>query len=85
LTISTWYEDNVLTDINFDNPLINLSNQSSTVLRHQDEGEAYANIRFDSSSAILLDQNLIFSLKIYVACSALTGNQNSWTKRECSK
>jgi len=74
-TISTWYEDNASIDINFGNPFTDSSNPSSTVLRYQDAGGEYANIGFDSSSAILLDQNSTFSLKIYVPSLALTGNQ----------
>ena len=76
-TISTWYGDDASMDINYSNPLINPSNQSSTVLRYQDAGGEYANIGFDSSSAILLDQNSTFSVKIYVPSSALTGNQTN--------
>jgi beta-glucanase (GH16 family) len=76
-TISSWYEDDALMDINFSNPSIDSYNQSSTVLRYEDTGGQYANIGFDSSSAILLDQNSTFSLKIYVPSSALRGNQTN--------
>lgn len=65
-TISTWYADNASMDINFGNPFTDSSNPSSTVLRYQDAGGEFANIGFDSSSAILLDQNSTFSVKIYV-------------------
>ena len=76
-TISTWYADNASMDINFGNPFTDSSNPSSTVLRYQDAGGEFANIGFDSSSAILLDQNSTFSLKIYVHSPSLTGNQTN--------
>lgn len=74
-TISSWYADNAQMNTNFSNPHVSTENSSSTVLKYDDTGGQYANIGFDSSDPIILEQNTAFSLKIYISSSSLTGNQ----------
>ncbi len=74
-TISTWYADNAQMNTSFNNPFSNSGNPSSTVLKYEDNGGQYANVGFDSSDPIILEQNTAFSLKIYIPSSSITGNQ----------
>ena len=75
--ITTWAEDDCQLDINFDNPVIDGINGSSKVLKYQDIGGQYANIRFDVGQNFNLIDNNIFTLKIYVPSSGITGTQNN--------
>lgn len=74
-TISTWYADDAQMDTSFNNPFSNSENPSSTVLKYEDTGGQYANVGFDSSEPIILEENTPFSLKIYITSSSITGNQ----------
>ncbi|MBZ9786391.1 family 16 glycosylhydrolase [Psychroflexus sp. CAK57W] len=77
-TITTWYADNVQMDIDFNNPYSVTQNPSSKVLKYDDDGSGlFANISFDSSDPIILEQNTPFSLDIYVPSSSITGNQTN--------
>ncbi|MFD0931094.1 family 16 glycosylhydrolase [Psychroflexus salinarum] len=76
-TISTWFPDNAEIHTDFSNPFPNSENPTSTVLRYNDNGGLYANIGFDSSEPIILEQNTPFSLKIYIPSSSITGNQQN--------
>lgn len=75
--ISTWAGDNCEMEINFSNPVMDGINNSSTVLRYQDLGELYANVRFDVGQNFDLVDNHTFTFKIYVPSSGLTGAQNN--------
>lgn len=73
--IFTWYGDDCGLDTGFTNPFQTGLNTSSKVLRYADTGGQYANIRFDAGSNFNLFYNPVFSLKIYVPSSGITGNQ----------
>ena len=74
-TITTWAEDQSSMDTNFANPHAEGINTSATVLKYEDTGGQYANVRFDTSDNFDLSSNSSFALKIYVPSSSITGNQ----------
>ncbi len=76
-TITTWFGDDCGMDTNFMNPYQMGSNTSAKVLKYTDTGGPYANIRFNSSPNLNLVNNSIFSLKIYVPSTGITGNQTN--------
>jgi len=73
--IATWFGDDCTIEHPFANPFQNGINTSANVLKYVDNGEAYANVRFDSSYNFDLTPNSSFTLKIYVPSSSITGNQ----------
>ena len=73
--IATWTQDDTTMDTGFSNPFSTGINSSNTVLRYQDAGGQYANIRFDVSENFDLSSNSLFTLKIYVPTAGITGNQ----------
>lgn len=75
--ITTWTGDNCNLDTNFNNPVATGINTSSKVLRYSDYGSAYGNVRFEVGRNLNLSQNNVFSLKIYVPSSSITGTQNN--------
>lgn len=74
-TIITWAGDNCGMDIAFPNPVVDAINPSATVLRYDDYGGQYANVRFDVPANFDLSENHRFTIKIYVPSDAVTGNQ----------
>lgn len=74
-TITTWYGDDCNIDTAFPNPFPEGINTSATVMQYHDVGGLYANVRFDVPNNFDLSSDYIFSLKIYVPTSGLTGNQ----------
>lgn len=74
-TISTWFGDDCGMDNNFTNPLSNATNPSAKVLKYTDVGGLYANVRFDAGFNFNLSSSAVFTLKIYVPSSGITGNQ----------
>ena len=73
--IATWAQDDTTMDTEFSNPFSTGINSSNTVLKYQDAGGQYANIRFDVSENFDLSSNSLFALKIYVPTAGITGNQ----------
>jgi hypothetical protein len=75
--ITTWAEDATSLNTSFANPFKDALNDSDTVLEYQDTGGQYANIRFDKqdSNFDLTGGNSVFTLKIYVPSSSVTGTQ----------
>ncbi|MDG1503695.1 MAG: family 16 glycosylhydrolase [Flavicella sp.] len=73
--ITTWAEDGTTMDTGFSNPFSTGINNSNNVLKYQDAGGQYANIRFDVSENFDLSSNSLFTLKIYVPQAGITGNQ----------
>jgi len=73
--ISSWFGDDCLADPSFSNPHKTGSNTSATVLKYEDTGGQYANVRFDAGRQLDLSTHATFSLKIYVPSSGITGNQ----------
>jgi beta-glucanase (GH16 family) len=74
-TITTWYGDDCNMVTGFPNPYPEGINTSATVMQYHDVGGLYANVRFDVPNNFDLSSDYIFSLKIYVPTSGLTGNQ----------
>lgn len=70
-----WVGDDCGVDPQFSNPHNNAQNSSLQVLKYDDTGGLYANVRFDIGTNLDLSSNSTFSFKIYVASSSLTGNQ----------
>jgi beta-glucanase (GH16 family) len=73
--ITSWFGDECGMDDAYANPFPEGINTSATVLRYQDEGGQYANIRFDIDENFDLGENAAFALKIYLPSSSITGNQ----------
>lgn len=76
-TIDSWLGDNCGMDNHFVNPYKVGINSSETVLKYSDDGEQYANIRFDAGFNFNLNTNSTFTLKIYVPSTGITGNQTN--------
>jgi len=74
-TINDWYNDDCVMDISFANPVMESINTSPTVLKYQDTGGLYANIGFNTTTAIGISDDTPFRLKIYVPSNQLTGTQ----------
>lgn len=74
-TITSWFGDDCNMDVSFPNPYLQPINTSATVLQYNDIGGLYANVRFDVVNNFELSSAYIFSLKIYVPSSGITGNQ----------
>jgi beta-glucanase (GH16 family) len=73
--ITTWQGDDCAINTSFNNPFLDSSNTSSKVMSYSDNGGLYANVRYDWSANFNLSENHVFTLKIYVPSSGLTGSQ----------
>ena len=62
-------------DNTYANPFIDANNGSATVLEYNDTGGQYANIRFDVDPNFNLQAKSLFTLKIYVPSSSISGTQ----------
>lgn len=76
-TISSWLGDNCGMDLQHNNPYITGINTSSKVLKYTDTGALYANVQFNAGFNYNLTTSSVFSLKIYVPSSGLTGAQQN--------
>lgn len=76
-TITSWFGDNCGMDTNFSNPYQIGINTSTKVLKYSDIGGPYANVRFDAGYNFNLTTSSVFTLKIYVPSSGITGNQTN--------
>lgn len=74
-TIINWLEDQATIEQPFANPFQEGINTSANVLKYVDDGGQYANIYFNSTTPINVDEDTPFTLKIYVPSSSITGNQ----------
>jgi beta-glucanase (GH16 family) len=74
-TITTWAEDNASLDTSFANPYVEGINTSATVLKYEDTGGQYANVRFDTADNFDLESNSTFALKLFVPSSSISGIQ----------
>lgn len=72
--ITSWYGDGCGLTTNFTNPYQSGNNTSLKVLKYADTGSQYANIQFNAGYNFNLYENSVFSLKIYVPSSGITGN-----------
>jgi hypothetical protein len=74
--ITNWTGDAAGADIAFANPFNNADNLSETVLEYTDTGGTFANIQFTADSKFdLSNGQSVFSIKIYVPSSSITGSQ----------
>ena len=74
-TIS-WNAEDVIMTLDVDNPLPSSQNTSDAALKYVDDGSGlYANIYFDTSRPIILEEDTPFELMIYIPGSNITGNQ----------
>ncbi|ARV06632.1 hypothetical protein BTO04_07950 [Polaribacter sp. SA4-10] len=74
--ITTWAGDDCGMNTAFANPFKDGLNDSDTVLEYNDTGGTYANVRFDKDADFdLSGGNSVFTLKIYVPSSSVTGSQ----------
>lgn len=73
-TITTWAGDNCFIDTAFANPFPQGMNSSATVLKYEDTGGQYANVRFDVPANFDLSEDHTFTLKVYVPSAGLSGN-----------
>jgi len=76
-TITSWFGDDCSIEIGYTNPYQVGLNLSQNVLKYLDTGGQYANVRFDADSNFDLSGNSIFTFKIYVPSSSLSGNQSN--------
>jgi beta-glucanase (GH16 family) len=76
-TLNSWFGDDCGMDTNFTNPFQTGINTSSKVLKYSDIGGIYANVRFDAGFNYNLVSSSVFSLKIYVPSSGISGNQTN--------
>lgn len=73
--INSWYGDDCQINTAFANPVKNSLNPSPQVLKYEDIGGQYANVRFDVGHQLDLSTYSSFMLKIYVPSSSISGNQ----------
>jgi beta-glucanase (GH16 family) len=73
--ITTWIGDDCGLEQPFFNPYQAGINISANVLKYNDIGGLYANVRFDAANNFNLSANYTFKLKIYVPSSGITGSQ----------
>lgn len=73
--ITTWVGDDCGLEQPFSNPYQIGINTSANVLKYNDIGGQYANVRFDATNNFNLSSNYAFTLKIYVPSSGITGSQ----------
>lgn len=70
--IASWFGNNCELEQPFANPFQIGINPSSKVLKYNDIGGQYANVRFDATANFNLSANNTFTLKIYVPSSGIT-------------
>ncbi|WP_188405207.1 family 16 glycosylhydrolase [Psychroflexus salis] len=70
-----WQQDDCEVIEAFENPYLEGINTSNNVLSYHDTGGSFANAFFNYSASINLGTNTVFSFKIYVPSSGVTGNQ----------
>jgi hypothetical protein len=70
-TITTWAPDQAVLNASFANPFVDAVNPSATVLEYTDDGQQYANVRFDVTPNFDMEAKSKFTLKIYVPSSSL--------------
>ena len=76
-TITNWFGDNCNIDTNQTNLYTDSNNNSATVLEYNDVGGTFSNVRFEINNTFNLSSDYVFTLKIYLPSSGLTGNQTN--------
>ncbi len=74
-TVESWFSVDCNLDTSLENPWQTGINNSATVLEYQDLGGLNAQIGFDIPANLDLTENQVFTLKVYVPSSSVTGNQ----------
>jgi len=74
-TIIEWVGDDCIIDASYQNPYMDAENPSTQVLRYQDNGGLYANVRFDAPEPLNISEGHPFRLKIYVPSNGVSGQQ----------
>ena len=72
--IATWIGDDCSLEQPFSNPFQTGINSSVNVLKYNDIGGQYANVRFDAATNFNLSTNYTFKLKIFVPSNGITGS-----------
>ena len=75
--VPNWIGDNCIIDTCVSNPLQMLPNNSTKVLRYTDIGGQYANLRINTGFNFNLETSSVFSFKLYVPSSSITGSQSN--------
>jgi len=76
-TITNWFGDNCNINTNQTNLYADSNNNSATILKYNDVGGTYSNVRFEINNTFNLLSDYVFTLKIYVPSSGLTGSQTN--------
>ena len=76
-TITNWFGDNCNINTNQTNLYADSNNNSATVLKYDDVGGTYSNVRFEINNTFNLLSDYVFTFKIYVPSSGLTGSQTN--------
>jgi beta-glucanase (GH16 family) len=76
-TITNWFGYNCNINTNQTNLYADSNNNSATVLKYDDVGGTYSNVRFEINNTFNLLSDYVFTLKIYVPSSGLTGSQTN--------
>ena len=76
-TITNWFGDDCNINANQTNLYADSNNNSATVLKYDDVGGTYSNVRFEINNTFNLLSDYVFTLKIYVPSSGLTGSQTN--------
>jgi beta-glucanase (GH16 family) len=75
--VTTWLGDDCTINATFTNPYPSGINTSTTVLKYEDQGGLYANVRLDASQNFNINSHSSFSLKLYVPSNGISGNQTN--------
>lgn len=70
-----WLGDDCIVDFHFANPFPTAINNSAGVLRYQDVGGQYANVRLQLQETIDLTQGPAFDVLVYVPSGSIDGDQ----------
>lgn len=73
--VVAWVGDDCNVNPSFGNPFPGEANSSNNVLRYQDTGGTFANVRLETETNLVLSGEHRFTLDIYVPSSGLTGDQ----------
>ena len=70
-----WKGDGATIETSFANPFSNTDNDTCGVLKYVDNGGTYANTGFNVSQNFDLSEDAVFTIKVYVESSSITGTQ----------
>ena len=76
-SILNWSADQCLMDSFYTNPYQDEVNSSQKVLKYEDAGGQYANVRIDLDNPLNFSDNNGFQLLLYIPSNAITGSQKN--------